>query len=211
MNRDPCGDCEGRGRNEKEASLNVTVPAGVDTGMRLRLAGEGEAGSMGGPAGDLFVVMAIEEHDLFQRDGVDLHLELPVSVFQAMLGARVPIKTILGEEAEVAVNPGAQPGEVVRLSGSGMPHVNGRRRGDLYVHMRVVVPAKLSSVEASSRRLIVGSSSDSGKPLAGIDLTPVQEAPYLSVPVPVPVPVPDERSVAIAPKASHSKFFASDE
>jgi molecular chaperone DnaJ len=95
--------------------------------------------------------MAIEEHDLFQRDGTDLHLELPISVFQAMLGANVPITTILGEETEVAVNSGAQPGEVIRLGGSGMPQVNGRRRGDLYVHLKVIVPAKLSSEQ---RKLI---------------------------------------------------------
>jgi molecular chaperone DnaJ len=144
VNRDPCRDCDGRGRSEREASLAVTVPAGVDTGMRLRLAGEGEGGSLGGPPGDLYVVMAIDQHDLFQRDGADLHLELPVSVFQAMLGAKVAITTILGEETEVVVKSGAQPGEVVRLNGSGMPHVNGGRRGDLYVHLRVVVPAKLS-------------------------------------------------------------------
>jgi molecular chaperone DnaJ len=95
--------------------------------------------------------MALEEHDFFQRDGADLHLELPVSVFQAMLGTKVPITTILGEETEVAVNPGAQPGEVIRLGGSGMPHVDGRRRGDLYVHLRVVVPSKLTGEQ---RKLI---------------------------------------------------------
>jgi len=144
VNRDPCRECEGRGRTETEVSLKVTVPAGVDTGMRLRLAGEGESGSMGGPAGDLFVVMAVEEHDLFQRDGGDLHLELPISVFQALLGAKIPMTTILGDETEIEVDPGAQPGEVIRLKGSGMPHVNGRRRGDLYVHLRVVLPSKLS-------------------------------------------------------------------
>jgi molecular chaperone DnaJ len=151
VNRDPCRDCDGRGRTEKQTSLKVTVPAGVDSGMRLRLAGEGESGTLGGPAGDLFVVMAIEQHDLFQRDGADLHLELPVSVFQAMLGVKVPITTILGEQTEVAVKAGAQPGEVIRLSGSGMPHVNGRRRGDLYVHLRVVVPSKLTGEQ---RKLI---------------------------------------------------------
>jgi molecular chaperone DnaJ len=113
--------------------------------MRLRLAGEGESGSLGGPAGDLFVVMAIEEHELFQRDGTDLHLELPVSAFQAMLGAKVPMTTILGEEREIDIRPGSQPGEVIRVGGSGMPHVNGRRRGDLHVHLRVVVPSKLNS------------------------------------------------------------------
>jgi molecular chaperone DnaJ len=144
VNRDPCRECEGRGRSEKEASLKVSVPAGVDSGMRLRLAGEGEGGLLGGPPGDLFVVMAIKEHDLFQRDGANLHLELPISVFQAMLGAKVRVATILGEEKEVEVEAGAQPGDVIRLRGLGMPLVNGSRRGDLYVHLRVVVPSKLS-------------------------------------------------------------------
>jgi molecular chaperone DnaJ len=95
--------------------------------------------------------MAVDQHDLFQRDGADLHIELPVSVFQAMLGAKVAITTILGEETEVVVKPGAQPGEVIRLNGSGMPHVNGRRRGDLFVHLRVVVPSKLNGEQ---RKLI---------------------------------------------------------
>ena len=151
VNRDPCSDCGGRGRSEKETTLKVTVPAGVDSGMRLRLSGEGEGGTLGGPSGDLFVVMAIAEHDVFERDGVDLHLELPVSAYQAMLGATVEITTILGEEREVEVAAGAQPGEVIQLSGSGMPHVNGRRRGDLYVHLSVVIPKRMS---AEQRRLI---------------------------------------------------------
>jgi molecular chaperone DnaJ len=144
-------DCAGKGRSEREVSLNVTVPAGVDSGMRLRLAGEGEGGALGGPPGDLFVVIAITEHDLFERDGVDLHLELPISAYQAMLGTTVAMTTILGEEREVEVAAGAQPGEVIRLSGSGMPHVNGRRRGDLHVHFRVIVPKRVS---AEQRRLI---------------------------------------------------------
>ena len=151
VNRDPCRDCDGRGRSEKEASLKVTVPAGVDTGMRLRLAGEGETGALGGPSGDLYVVMAVEEHDLYQRDGVDLHLELPVSAFQAMLGAEVTLATILGESKEVEIGSGAQPGDVIRLKGLGMPRVNGGRRGDLHVHLRVVVPSKLN---AEQRKLV---------------------------------------------------------
>ena len=151
VSRDPCVDCAGKGRSEREVSLNVTVPAGVDSGMRLRLAGEGEGGSLGGPPGDLFVVIAIAEHDLFERDGVDLHLEFPISAYQAMLGTTVAMTTILGEERKVEVPAGAQPGEVIRLSGSGMPHVNGRRRGDLHVHLRVVVPKRVS---AEQRRLI---------------------------------------------------------
>lgn len=151
VNRDPCTECGGRGRKEQEATLKVTVPAGVDSGMRLRLAGEGEGGINGGPRGDLFVVMDVAPHDLFERDGADLHIELPISVFQAMLGVSVPISTVLGEEREVDVSAGSQPGDVIRLSGGGMPHINGRRRGDLYVHLRVVVPRKLSS---DQRRLI---------------------------------------------------------
>jgi len=151
VNRDPCGDCGGRGRSEREAMLTVTVPPGVDNGMRLRLTGEGEGGALGGPPGDLYVVMSIDEHDLFARDGADLHIELPVSVYQAMLGARVPITTILGEDREIEVATGSQPGDIVRLGGSGMPHVNGRRRGDLHVHLRVVVPRKLNSEQ---RRLL---------------------------------------------------------
>lgn len=151
VNRDPCSDCEGHGRTEKETTLKVTVPAGVDSGMRLRLVGEGEGGTFGGPAGDLFVVMDVAGHDLFERDGADLHLELPISVFQAMLGVEVPITTVLGEDRDVDVDAGSQPGDVIRLHGVGMPHVNGRRRGDLYVHLRVVVPKKLSHEQ---RRLI---------------------------------------------------------
>jgi len=129
----------------------VKVPPGVDTGMRLRLSGEGEGGALGGPPGDLFVVMAIDGHDLFARDGADLHIELPVSVFQAMLGATVSITTILGEEREIEVRAGSQPGDILRLSSSGMPDVNGRRRGDLHVHLRVVVPKRLN---AEQRRLL---------------------------------------------------------
>jgi molecular chaperone DnaJ len=151
VNRDPCSECNGQGRTEREATLKVTVPAGVDSGMRLRLAGEGEGGVLGGPSGDLFVVMMIADHEIFQRDGDDLHLELPISVYQAMLGVKVPIRTVLGEEREVEVPAGAQPGDAIRVPGGGMPHVNGRRRGELYVHLRVVVPTKLNS---DQRRLI---------------------------------------------------------
>jgi molecular chaperone DnaJ len=151
VNRDPCSACGGRGRSERETTLKVSVPAGVDSGMRLRLASEGEAGVLGGPRGDLFVVMAVADHELFERDGENLHLELPVSVYQAMLGTTVPISTVLGEEQEIEVPAGTQPGDAIRIVGSGMPNVNGRRRGDLYVHLRVVIPKKLSGEQ---RRLI---------------------------------------------------------
>ena len=145
VNRHPCQPCDGRGRVEREATLQVTIPPGVDTGMRLRLSGEGESGSHDGPAGDLYVVISVKPHEVFQRDGDHLHMELPISVYQAMLGGEVEVGNVLGESPRVKIGAGSQPGDTVRLPGMGMPNVDGRRRGDLQVHLRVVVPKKLSS------------------------------------------------------------------
>lgn len=149
--RHPCTQCHGAGRVERETTMRVKVPAGVDTGMRLRLAGEGEGGTLGGPSGDLYVAISVKPHEFFARDGRDLHIEAPISVFQAILGAKVPIITILQEDAEAEVEEGAQPGDVVRLRGLGMPDVDGRRRGDLYVHVKVMIPKRLKTEQ---RRLI---------------------------------------------------------
>ncbi len=145
VNRYPCEGCSGRGRVEQEATLEVTVPAGVDNGMRLRLTGEGEGGPHGGQSGDLYVVMGVAPHDVFERDGDDLHMELPISVFQAMLGAEIEVMTIQNEISLVEVSAGTQPGEVCRVHGAGMPNINGRRHGDLDVHFKVVIPQKLDS------------------------------------------------------------------
>jgi len=149
--RNPCRACGGRGRVECEVTLQVHVPPGVDNGVRLRLGGEGESGVRGGRSGDLYVVVSVEPHEVFERAGDDLHMELPISVFQAMLGARLVVPTVLGEEREVEVAPGAQPGDVIRIRGAGMPSLNGRGRGDLHVHLRVVVPRNLS---AEQKRLL---------------------------------------------------------
>ncbi len=151
VNRHPCTACAGHGRIETETSLKVSVPAGVDSGIRLRLAGEGEDGTLGGPPGDLYVLIAVDRHELFERDGADLHLELPISVFQAILGATIKVTTVLEEERSVDVPPGSQPGDVVRLRGAGMPRLDKHRRGDLQVHLRVVIPARLT---AEQRQLI---------------------------------------------------------
>ena len=145
VNRHPCQPCGGRGRVEREATLKVSIPPGVDAGMRLRLTGEGESGTHDGPAGDLYVVIAIKPHEVFQRDGDHLHMELPISVYQAMLGDEVEVGGVLGEAPKVKIGAGSQPGDTLRLPGMGMPNVDGRRRGDLHVHLRVVVPKKLSS------------------------------------------------------------------
>ena len=147
----PCETCEGRGRVERERSLKITVPAGVDTGMRLRLAGEGEDGLNGGRAGDLYVQIVVEDHELFVRDGSDLHLRLPISVFEAMLGARLAVPTIDGGEQSIEISPGAQPEDVVVVRGRGMPEVNGRGRGALKVHLQLQVPKKLTDEQ---RRLV---------------------------------------------------------
>jgi len=149
--RHPCKSCQGAGRIEREAGLKVVVPAGVATGMRLRLAGEGEGGLRGGPPGDLYVAVLVEPHEAFERDGRDLHVIIAVSAFQAILGATVPVAGILGESWTVDVPPGTQPGDALRLRGAGMPEINSQRRGDIHVHFEVVVPRKLSPEQ---RRLI---------------------------------------------------------
>ncbi|HQP44428.1 MAG TPA: molecular chaperone DnaJ [Thermoanaerobaculales bacterium] len=166
INRHPCQECGGRGRSEEENSLRVKVPPGVAAGMRLRLSGEGEAGERGGPTGDLYVVVSVEEHPRFVRDGANLHVEAAVSAFHAMLGGPLEVSTVLGESRTIDIAPGAQPGEVVRLRGDGMPHLDSKRRGDLHVHLKVVVPRRLSDEQ---RRLIAEVAAAGGD---GIDLDP---------------------------------------
>ncbi len=149
--RTPCSDCGGRGLVEREATLKVTVPAGVDNGVRLRFSGEGEGGLRGGRPGDLYVQVAVEDHDLFEREGNDLHLELPISVFQAMLGTTVRVPSIGGGQREVRIPAGSQPGDTIRIRGEGMPELKSGHRGDLVVHLRVVVPDRLTPEQ---RRLV---------------------------------------------------------
>ncbi len=163
---DPCRACRGQGRVEKEVSLEVKVPAGVDSGMRLRLAGEGEAGANGGSTGDLYVVLAVQPHETFTREGSDLHTVLPVSVYQAMLGATRSVETVLGEEKQVEVSAGSQPDDVLRVRGAGMPELDGGRRGDLYLHLRVVVPRRLAGEE---RRLVEEAAERAGEADLGAD------------------------------------------
>ncbi len=149
--RTPCADCRGAGLVEKEATLKVKVPPGVDTGVQLRFGGEGEGGVHGGPPGDLYVKVAVEEHELFERDGNDLHLLLPVSVFQAILGAKLSVPSINGDQKDLEVPAGAQPGDEIRIRGEGMPDLRSGRPGNLVVHLKVVVPDKLT---AEQRQLV---------------------------------------------------------
>jgi molecular chaperone DnaJ len=139
----PCASCRGAGRVGRERSLTVKIPAGIATGQRLRLYGEGEHGSAGGPAGDLYVVVHVQEHTFFQREGDDLYCELPMAFHVLALGGEVHVPTLDGRE-ELNVPAGTQPGARFKLRGKGMPSVSGRGHGDLHVITRVSVPKKLT-------------------------------------------------------------------
>jgi molecular chaperone DnaJ len=139
----PCRECRGSGRRRASRTLTVKIPAGVDEGAQIRLRGEGEGGARGGPAGDLFVTLNIKPHKLFQRNGNDIVLEMPLNIAQAALGAELRIPTIDGE-TELDIPPGTQGGEVFRIRGKGVPYLRGNGRGDQLVVTKVVVPTKLT-------------------------------------------------------------------
>ncbi|HEV8500036.1 MAG TPA: molecular chaperone DnaJ [Casimicrobiaceae bacterium] len=141
---DPCATCEGAGRLRKHKTLSVKIPAGVDQDDRIRLAGEGEAGVNGGPAGDLYVVVSLKPHSVFQRDGADLHCELPISFATAALGGELEIPTLDGH-AKVKVPPETQTGQVFRLRNKGIRPVRGSVTGDLYCHVSIETPVKLTT------------------------------------------------------------------
>ena len=141
--RDKCPECRGAGQTVEHASLQVKIPAGVDTGMQLRLQGEGEPGSGGGPRGDLYVDIQVREHPLFRREGLHLTCQVPITYSQAALGATVDVPVLDGRH-ELTIPAGTQPGEVIRLRGRGMPDPQGHRTGDLFVQVQVEVPRKLT-------------------------------------------------------------------
>ena len=159
----PCPACRGDGRTERRRRLRVAVPAGIDEGHQIRLTGEGEPGPRGGSSGNLYVAVHVEPHPQLRREGTELFFELPVSITQAALGARLRVPTAEGEE-EIEVRPGTQPGTEIRLRGRGVPHL--RRagvRGDLHVLVDVRVPAKLSKRQ---RELLEAVSAEFGEPAA---------------------------------------------
>jgi len=141
--RNPCKECKGNGRIEKEKVLEIKIPAGVETGSRLRVTGEGEGGVHGGPSGDLFVVIHVAEHETFERQGANLYSAVPISFAQAALGADIKVKTLEGEE-DLNVPAGTQTGTVFRIKSKGMPELGGRGRGDLFVAATLITPKSLS-------------------------------------------------------------------
>ncbi|RAS19676.1 molecular chaperone DnaJ [Microvirgula sp. AG722] len=140
---DPCRACNGAGRVKKQKTLNVKIPAGVDDGDRIRLAGEGEPGTNGGPHGDLYVVTQIRQHAVFQRDGTDLHCEMPISFTSAALGGEIEIPTLDGA-AKIRIPPETQSGQVFRLRGKGIKALRGSQHGDLMCHVLIETPVKLT-------------------------------------------------------------------
>ena len=146
----PCPDCRGHGQTTKQRKLSVRIPPGIAGGQRLRLHGEGEAGSAGGPPGDLYVVVHVQEHPVFRREGDDLYCRVPVTFPVIALGGDITVPTLSGSE-KLTIPEGTQSGHVFRLRGKGMPSVTGRGRGDLHVMVEVVTPRKLS---ADQRRLL---------------------------------------------------------
>jgi molecular chaperone DnaJ len=142
--KDPCEACNGAGRVQKERTLSVNVPAGVEDGTRIRLAGEGEAGVRGGPPGDLYIFLAVKPHEIFERDGPNLHAHVPVSLTTAALGGEIEVPTIEGARAKIKIPEGTQSGRQFRLRGKGMPILRSTTHGDLYVEVFVETPVNLS-------------------------------------------------------------------
>jgi molecular chaperone DnaJ len=141
--RTPCKECRGAGRIEKEKTLELKIPAGVETGSRLRVSGEGEAGVNGGASGDLFVVIHVKEHEIFERQGANLYSAVPITFAQAALGAEIKVRTLDGEE-ELKIPAGTQTGTVFRLKSHGMPALGGRGKGDLFVAATLITPKTLT-------------------------------------------------------------------
>lgn len=147
----PCRECRGQGRVRNEKTLEIKIPAGVDAGSRLRISGEGESGAYGGEPGDLYVVVNVKEHDYFERDGADLYCMMPVSFSQAALGGEIHVPTLGGENEKLKIPEATQGGTTFRIRGKGIPYLNGRGRGDLFVTLRVMTPQKLTREQ---RRLL---------------------------------------------------------
>ena len=140
----PCASCSGQGRVQKERSLSVNIPPGVEDGTRIRLAGEGEAGVQGGPAGDLYIFLSLAAHKFFQRDGADLHCRVPVSMVTAAMGGEFEVPTIDQGKTKVKVPSGTQSGRRFRVGGKGMPVLRSRQTGDMYVQVVVETPQNLT-------------------------------------------------------------------
>ncbi len=166
---DPCVKCHGHGQIRKDRKLEIRIPAGVDDGARIRLAGEGDSGARGGPRGDLYLFLSVARHELFERDGLDLLVGVPVPMCTAALGGEIEAPCLsIGDctdcRIEVKVPEGAQTGKTVRIKGRGMPSLNGRQRGDLVVELFVETPTNLTARQKELMRELAGSCGEKQHP-----------------------------------------------
>jgi molecular chaperone DnaJ len=141
----PCKTCGGRGALRRERTLSINIPAGIEDGQRIRLAGEGEPGARNGPKGDLYIFVSVKEHDIFERDGQTLYARAPVPMATAALGGEIELPTIDGGRTRITIPEGAQTGKRMRLKGKGMPSIRGGPQGDLFVELFVETPRDLTA------------------------------------------------------------------
>jgi molecular chaperone DnaJ len=160
----PCPSCNGTGRVTRERTLSVTIPAGVEDGTRIRLAGEGEAGLRGGPAGDLYIFLSIKPHEFFQRDGADLFCRVPIAMTVAALGGQIEVPTIDGGKTRVKVPEGTESGKQFRLRSKGMPVLRSKQQGDLYIQVEVETPKSLTRKQRELLKEFEKASNDSTNP-----------------------------------------------
>src|SRR5437667_425018 len=161
--QEPCPKCKGEGRVMRERNIEVKVPAGVEDGTRIRYSGQGEAGLHNGPAGDLYVVIKVEEHQFFEREGKDLYCLIPISFTQAALGTELQVPTLDGEH-RLKIPEGTQTGTSFRLRNKGMPVVSGAGKGDLFVEIRVETPKRLSKQQKEILQQLAGATAVENKP-----------------------------------------------
>ena len=157
-----CNICRGAGQERRERKISVKIPAGVDDGMQVRLTGEGDIGSGGGPAGNLYVHLTVKEHQIFQRDGNDLIYFMPLNVAEAALGVEKYVPTLDGEDEKLKVPQGTQPGAEFRIKGKGVPHLNLNRRGDLRILVDLKVPNRLNAEQRALLEQLARSMSGNG-------------------------------------------------
>jgi molecular chaperone DnaJ len=161
---DPCRSCSGDGRTLQRARIKFKVPAGIREGQRLRSPGNGEAGFRGGPHGDLHVVIHIREHELFERDGDDLHCEFPIPLDRAILGGEIDVPTLEGKKT-IKIPAGTQGGTTIRVSGGGILGYGSKEKGHLFLHVQVEVPTKLSNSQRDKLQAFVESLEDKNQPV----------------------------------------------
>jgi molecular chaperone DnaJ len=164
-----CTQCNGAARVQRPRRLNVRIPGGVDSDSQIRLQGEGEAGLRGGPPGDLYVQIQVQPHALFERQGDDIHLTMPVTVVQAILGDEVEVPTLDGP-AKVKIESGTQTGATVRLRGKGVPHLQRGGHGDQFVHLKIVTPTGLSDQQRKLLRELAKALGEGSLPTEDKDL-----------------------------------------